>query len=105
MEFNQRLKDLRESRDLTQVRFAEILNMTSSTISKYERGDLEPNNDTIIKIADFFDVSVDYLLGRTNDKNGSINITTIAAHSDNDLTEEEREKVREFAKFLKSQRK
>ena len=100
MEFKQRLKDLREQKELTQVKLAKVLNMTSSTISKYERGDLEPNNDTIIKIADFFNVSVDYLLGRNGE------IQTIAAHHNGDeWTEEELKEIEKFKEFVRMKKK
>ena len=61
----QRLKELRLSKGLTTTQLAAELKCTNQTISHYERGDREPSKDILIKIADYFDVSVDYLLGRT----------------------------------------
>lgn len=61
-----RLKELRESKRLSQQRLAMDLNMSQNTISRYETGAHEPGITELIKIADYFHVSVDYLLERTN---------------------------------------
>ena len=60
-----RLKELRKQRHLSQVRLAIELNMNQNTISRYETGEHEADYQTLIAIADYFDVSIDYLLGRT----------------------------------------
>ena len=65
MNFAKRLKSLREENNIKQVELAKSLKMTSATLSQYENGIREPNNETLIKLAEYFDVSVDYLLGRT----------------------------------------
>lgn len=57
-----------DSRKLTQQDIADWLGIERSTYGKYETGDSEPNFDTICRLADFFDVSVEYLMGRTNIK-------------------------------------
>ncbi|MCI8445137.1 helix-turn-helix domain-containing protein [Thomasclavelia cocleata] len=65
-----KLRDLREDRDLTQADIAEILNVNQTTYSRYERGDI--NNiplDVLIKMALFFDTSIDYILNVTDNKN------------------------------------
>ena len=62
-----RLKELRLDKGLKQSELANILMTTQATIGKYERGDLEPNLDFLKKLADFFEVSTDYLLGRSDD--------------------------------------
>lgn len=67
----QRLKDLREEKGLTQEALGELVNLTKANISKYESGKLEPNIDTINFLASFFNVTVDYLLGRTEARNES----------------------------------
>jgi len=64
MDFGQRLRLLRENRGLTQKELGQILNVSESTIGMYERGEREPNFETLEKIADYFEVQVDYLLGR-----------------------------------------
>ena len=60
-----RLKELRKKKGISQLRMATDLNTTQNTISRYETGEREPGIDELIKIADYFNVSVDYLLGRT----------------------------------------
>jgi repressor LexA len=61
-----RIKTLREEKDLSQLDFAKILNINNSTLSQYEAGNRIPSDDIKIKIADYFNVSVDYLLGRND---------------------------------------
>ena len=60
-----RLKELRKKKGISQLRLATELNTTQNTISRYETGEREPGIDELIKIADYFNVSVDYLIGRT----------------------------------------
>lgn len=60
-----RIKELRKKKGLSQLRLATDLNTTQNTISRYETGEREPGIDELIKIADYFNVSVDYLIGRT----------------------------------------
>jgi transcriptional regulator with XRE-family HTH domain len=64
-EFKYILKEVREYRNISQKELASFLSMTSQTISNYENGFSEPSLDTVIEIADFFDISLGYLLGRT----------------------------------------
>lgn len=61
-----RLKELRKKRRMTQQRLAIELNMTQNSISRYENGVREADYQTLIKFADFFNVSIDYLLERTD---------------------------------------
>ena len=63
-----RLKELRKSRKISQVKLAMDLNMNQNTISRYETGEREPGVTELILLADYFDVSLDYLLGRTDEK-------------------------------------
>lgn len=63
--FKDRLKELRYKKELSQRELASILNMSPSTIAMYETGQREPDAETLSKIADFFGVTIDYLLGRT----------------------------------------
>ena len=62
----ERIRNLREDRDLTQARMGEILSCSQRVYSNYERGDIDIPTATLIKIADFHGVSVDYLLNRTD---------------------------------------
>jgi len=64
--FSDRLKELRTSRSLTQKQMGEVLGCTERYYQKIEYGKVKFSQDNLIKIADFFDISVDYLLGRTD---------------------------------------
>ena len=63
----ERLKELRTSKNLTQTELAKVFGCNQTAIGKYERGELYPNFSLLIKLADFFEVSVDYLIGREDD--------------------------------------
>lgn len=63
-----RLKELRKKKGLSQQRLAMELNVNQNTISRYETGEREADYKTLIMLADYFDVSIDYLLGRTDKK-------------------------------------
>ena len=60
-----RLKKLRKERHISQIKLAMELNMSQNTISRYENEEREAGYKTLIAIADYFNVSIDYLLGRT----------------------------------------
>lgn len=60
------LKSLREDNDIKQRQIAEILNISQNTYSQYETGVIPLTAETLIKLADYYNVSVDYLLDRTN---------------------------------------
>ncbi|GHU51911.1 hypothetical protein AGMMS49975_06670 [Clostridia bacterium] len=61
-----RIRKLRRNLELTQEELAEKLNTTKSNISKYEVGSIEPNISTLVMLADIFEVSIDYLVARTD---------------------------------------
>ncbi len=61
------IKNLREDRDLRQRELAAVLNVSQNTYSQYENGVIELTAENLVKLADFYDVSVDYLLGRTRE--------------------------------------
>lgn len=58
-----RIKELRLRKELKQVELAEIIGMSQSSLSGYESGKIEPDQETLIRLSEFFDVSIDYLLG------------------------------------------
>lgn len=60
------LKSIREDNDIKQRQIAEILNVSQNTYSQYETGVIPLTAETLIKLADYYDVSIDYLLDRTN---------------------------------------
>ena len=61
-----RIRDLREDRDLNQTKVAKMLNMSQTGYSKYETGENDVPTVILIKLADFYGVSVDYILNRTD---------------------------------------
>ena len=63
-----RLKELRKERNISQLKLALDLNMNQNTISRYENMEREADYETLMKFADYFNVSLDYLLGITDDK-------------------------------------
>ena len=63
-----RLRDLREDRDLSQREVAKLLEMSQTGYSKYETGENDIPTSVLQRLADFYNVSVDYLLGRTSQK-------------------------------------
>ena len=69
--FGERLKSLRTTHSLTLQQLADALSTTPITLSRYEREERQPDFNTLLKLANYFDVSTDYLLGLTNFKNPS----------------------------------
>jgi len=67
-----RLKILREDKNLLQKDIAKAIGVSDRTIGMYEQERREPDISTLNKLADYFDVSSDYLLGRTNDRNSKV---------------------------------
>lgn len=70
--FPERLKELRENKNLLSKDFAAIMNVEPATITNWEKGNRFPKDDVLVKIADYFDCSIDYLLGRTDDPSAKI---------------------------------
>lgn len=106
--FAERLKELRLEADLKQSDLAKIIEVSSSTIGMYEQGRRFPDQDILNKLANYFDISVDYLLGRTKEKNPNPKldegIKTIAAHRINphdDLPDDAIEKINEYIEMVR----
>ena len=105
-QFDRILKLLRTEKKMSQQELADALGISKSSINMYERGERQPIFEVLETIADFFNVDIDYLLGRTTKTTKIINPNTIAAHFDGDeYTEEELDRIKEFAAFVKSNRK
>ncbi len=64
-----RIRNLREDHDLKQRQLAEILNCSQRIYSNYERGDVDIPTEILIKLADYYNVSTDYILDRTDEPN------------------------------------
>ncbi len=113
MKFAEILREERLNLGLNQVEFAKIFNVTKQTVSNWENGNRNPDSATLSKLADYFGVTVDYLLGRTDKR--TINkekakldssIKTIAAHrlgDVEDLNDEAIEKINEYIEFIRMQ--
>jgi transcriptional regulator with XRE-family HTH domain len=71
MTFGARLRELRQNKGMTQAELAKALALGESTISFYEADRREPDYQTLNAVADFFGVTTDYLLGRTDDPHGT----------------------------------
>ena len=67
--FNERLKQLRTEASLSQQEFATAISLSKSSVNMYERGEREPGIATLECIADYFNVDMDYLVGRSDHKN------------------------------------
>lgn len=97
MTLGERIRYLRDKNHIEHQELAEAIEITYHALSKYETDDREPDYTTLVKIADYFEVTTDYLLGRPN-------IETIAAHRTDDpmseLPEEARKSVEEFIDFV-----
>ena len=105
------IRGLREDRDLHQKDIAKLIETTQQQYSKYETGETEISTRALIVLADFYGTSTDYLLGRTNRKEGmvSINEMLTSKYSAGELisdiaalTPERRSTVVDFVMFLKS---
>lgn len=81
MKINERLKQLRVDNNLLQKEIAKILNVPKNTYGAWERGNNEPSVDIIIKLADFYQISTDYLLNR-EEEDGRIIVQELELPSD-----------------------
>lgn len=108
--FGERLASLRKRKGLSQYALAERLNFSRGQLANYEQGKREPDYNTLQKIADFFEVSVDYLLGRTDkptpmdDENGRP-ISVAFRDGGESLTPEEEEYLQKQLEFFREWRK
>lgn len=100
--FGERLKKLRDSAGVSQQKLADIIGLTQQAIAKWENSKAEPDLATVARLAEYFDCSTDYLLGKTNIRKYP---HTIAAHHDgDDYTEEELADIEKFKEFVKMKR-
>ena len=99
-----RIRELRLARKWTQNELADKLGLDRTTISKWERhGGSEPDTDTIKKLADIFEVTSDYLLGRTDDRNSRELPETVAAYLPegfDELSPEAKEEILNFIDYV-----
>ena len=107
MTLGNRIKFLRKRANITQSELAEKLNLSFGTISKYEKDEISIPSETLLKIANIFNVSTDFLLGRVDIKNESIAIA--ASIKDNvdlsDVSNEDKEAIMRFVEMAKNKNK
>jgi len=105
-ELGERLRKLRERLNLSQGSLGRPFNLAKQTISNYETGKTSPTPEQVRAFADFFGVSTDYLLGRTDDPQpGEIREkAAVQLDGPEDLTPEERRELRIFVDYLRAKR-
>lgn len=103
--FHIRLKQLRKSKKIMSKELASILNLTAHTIQNYENGIREPKFDTLVTIAKYFNVSLDYLFGLTDDpvlREEELSEEWKIVGKIFLMSEENRKKVIEYIDFIRS---
>lgn len=101
-----RLRNLRLEKNESLEVVAKYLNVTIQTVSNYETGKREMNPDTLLKLSNYYNVSIDYLLGKSDIRNPEIEIDKdkinigLSIKDYNPPTKEQQEKIEEFAKFV-----
>ncbi len=100
-----KLKELRSATNKTQADIASYLGISRASYSHFENDRNEPDNITLCKLADYFNVTTDYLLGRevkqpANSRNEKADL--VAAHIDDDVSESDMKQITDFIDFLKS---
>ena len=110
--FSKRLKTLRQEKHLNQIELSKLILVGNKTISDYERGISNPDFDTLQRIANFFNVSTDYLLGKTDDRNATAaaapeleGVKLALYNQTEELTEEQLQDVLKFVEFIKNKDK
>ncbi|NLL70089.1 MAG: helix-turn-helix transcriptional regulator [Epulopiscium sp.] len=96
----QRLKLLRVRAGLTQTEFGQPFNLAKSTISQYESGKSRPDDELKKKIADYYKVSLDWLMGRTEDKNFPPIQHSFEKRADYQIRRDEIEFLKEFSQDI-----
>ncbi len=107
MEFSERLKTLRKQAQLTQVDVAEKLGISQPAYASWERGVKKPTQENLIKIAQILNVSVDYLVGNSDNTEDKLdNIELLFRMNSKGLTDEEKEIFKkELIEFMEKRRK
>ncbi|MBX0320138.1 helix-turn-helix domain-containing protein [Shouchella clausii] len=100
MNLGERIKSLREKEGLTQKQLAEKLELPHQNLSNYERNFRKPDYEALIKIAGHFEVSVDYLLGRTNRPSTDGGWIKYEAEDEKEFLEQQLEQYRKIKKQM-----
>lgn len=111
---SERIKSLRKEKQITQSELGKILGIGKTTISMYENGNSTPDDDLKKKLSDYFNVSLDYLMGKSNIRESAEELlkdprTTITLHNDNgiddELPEEAKKEIENFIEYVKNKYK
>ena len=102
--FKIRLKKIRESKGLSQKQLAIFLDVSQGAIGNWESGTRMPNLDILGKIADYFDVTTDYLLGKEDCELQPDSIDSVIYEELQKMTDSEKEEILAFINFTKSKR-
>ena len=107
MAFAVRLKELRKQAHLTQVEFAKRLGIGQSSCADWERGKKKPTQENLVKIAQVLNVSVDYLVGNSEEKSDELdNIELLFRMNSKGLTDEEKEIFKkELIEFMEERKR
>ena len=107
MAFAERLKELRKQAHLTQVELAKRLGIGQSSYADWERGKKKPTQENLVKIAQILNVSVDYLVGNSENKDEDLdNIELLFRMNSKGLTEEEKKVFKkELIEFMEERKK
>ena len=107
MEFSERLKELRKQAHLTQVELASKLGIVQSSYADWERGKKKPTQDNLVKSAQILNVSVDYLVGNSEEKADELdNIELLFRMNSKGLSDEEKKVFKkELIEFMEERKK
>lgn len=98
MDFSQKLKELRAEKGITQAELSEITNLSHGCIAMLEVGKRAPTGSTLVALADFFECSIDFLMGREDDF-GNITIVSSGQQKNAGLKPDEKELLETFRKL------
>ncbi len=107
--FSQRLKQLRKEKGITQDKLAKHFNLCTSTVGNWEIGKRQPDHDMLRNLSDYFGVTLDYLMGRSdtaqkNPLDENLSDIDFALFGEvRDMTEEQKQDVLNYIKYKKSQ--
>jgi len=108
-----RIREIRKKHNMTMKQLGTEIGVAESTISQYETGKRQPDNETLLKIGEFFNVTVGYILGAENEKTPTTSGERISDDDlkfalwggADDITEEDLEDVRRYAAFVRARKK
>lgn len=101
-----KLKLLREEKNLLQEELGKVIGVSGRAIGNYEKGTRDMSTEIVIKLANFFNVSTDYLLGKSNERNPKYDINSelikigLSLKDYNPPTAEQKKQIEDFAKFV-----